>query len=80
MMLLIWSHTINNVHSPMFLLLLDIQDPSICDVYADHSYPATVAQYAPSGFYIASGGKLTLSAPQSKNAVCANIKRSRYFH
>ena len=28
------------------------------DTYTQHSVPATVAKYAPSGFYIASGGEL----------------------
>jgi hypothetical protein len=26
-------------------------------MYSEHSYAPTVARYAPSGFYIASGGK-----------------------
>lgn len=32
------------------------QNPSIADTYTQHSCQATVAQYAPSGYYIASGG------------------------
>lgn len=32
------------------------QDPSISDIYTEHSVPVVVAKYSPSGFYIASGG------------------------
>lgn len=35
-----------------------LQNPGIVDTYTQHSVPATVAKYAPSGFYIASGGEL----------------------
>ena len=35
-----------------------MQNPNICDVYSQHAKEATVAVYAPSGYYIASGGKL----------------------
>lgn len=34
-----------------------LQNPAIADIYTEHSHPVTVAKYAPSGFYIASGGK-----------------------
>ncbi|KAI1731924.1 actin-interacting protein 1 [Ditylenchus destructor] len=33
----------------------DVEDVSICDIYTEHSTLTTVAKYAPSGFYIASG-------------------------
>ena len=33
------------------------QNPSISEVYTEHSIQVNVAQYAPSGFYICSGGK-----------------------
>ena len=36
---------------------LPLQNPGVSDVYIEHSVQATVAQYAPSGYYIASGGK-----------------------
>ncbi|XP_045189751.1 WD repeat-containing protein 1-like [Mercenaria mercenaria] len=39
----------NNVY------IKDINDPSKCDVYADHAAAPNVAKYAPSRFYIASG-------------------------
>ncbi|XP_070539814.1 WD repeat-containing protein 1-like [Ptychodera flava] len=37
------------------VVIRDIENPSLADVYTEHSVQATVAQYAPSGFYIASG-------------------------
>lgn len=36
------------------------QNPGIADTYTQHSHQATVAQYAPSGFYIASAGMIKL--------------------
>ena len=33
-----------------------LQNPGTSDVYIEHSVQATVARYAPSGYYIASGG------------------------
>ncbi|XP_072032774.1 actin-interacting protein 1-like [Amphiura filiformis] len=38
-----------------YIYIRDIEDPSKCDVYAEHQYQTSVAKYAPSGFYIASG-------------------------
>ncbi|XP_006815647.1 WD repeat-containing protein 1-B-like [Saccoglossus kowalevskii] len=37
------------------VIIRDIESPEIADVYTEHSVQATVAKYAPSGFYIASG-------------------------
>lgn len=37
------------------VFIRDIENPSIVDVFAQHSYPTTCAKYSPSGFYIASG-------------------------
>ena len=37
-----------------------LQNPGVSDVYIEHSVQATVAQYAPSGYYIASGGERVL--------------------
>ncbi|XP_065919248.1 WD repeat-containing protein 1-like [Dysidea avara] len=37
------------------VVIRDIANPGISDVYTQHSVPASVATYAPSGFYIASG-------------------------
>lgn len=45
------------------VIIRDIENPAICDVYTQHAKDATVAVYAPSGFYIASGdvsGKLRI--------------------
>lgn len=36
---------------------LSLQNPAIADIYTEHAHQVTVAKYAPSGFYIASGGK-----------------------
>lgn len=36
------------------VIIRDIADPSIADVYTQHAVQTTVAKYAPSGFYIAS--------------------------
>ncbi len=33
-----------------------LQNPLNADIYTEHSKECTVARYAPSGFYIASGG------------------------
>lgn len=43
------------LHESHFLMLRP-QNPGVADLYTEHSVPATVACYAPSGFYIASGG------------------------
>lgn len=37
------------------VFIRDIENPGIVDTYTQHSVPATVAKYAPSGFYVASG-------------------------
>jgi hypothetical protein len=36
---------------------LRLQNPSQCDIYTEHSTHTTCAAYAPTGFYIASGGR-----------------------
>lgn len=36
------------------VIIRDIGNPSVCDIYTEHSQMATVAKYSPSGFYIAS--------------------------
>lgn len=36
------------------IIIRDIDNPSICDIYTEHSTQTTVAKYSPSGFYIAS--------------------------
>lgn len=39
------------------VIIRDIENPAIADVYTEHSCQVNVAKYSPSGFYIASGGK-----------------------
>ncbi|KAJ1214145.1 hypothetical protein NDU88_001771 [Pleurodeles waltl] len=45
------------------VIIRNIENPSIADIYTEHAHPVVVAKYAPSGFYIASGdlsGKLRI--------------------
>ncbi|XP_077991958.1 WD repeat-containing protein 1-B-like [Glandiceps talaboti] len=37
------------------VIIRDVENPAIADVYTQHAKQCTVAKYAPSGFYIASG-------------------------
>jgi WD40 repeat protein len=37
------------------IIIRDIANPGIADIFTGHSYATSVAQYAPSGYYIASG-------------------------
>jgi len=37
------------------VIIRNIKNPTQADIYYEHAQPATVAKYAPSGFYIASG-------------------------
>mmetsp|Transcript_31060 Transcript_31060/g.87046 ORF Transcript_31060/g.87046 Transcript_31060/m.87046 type:complete len:599 (+) Transcript_31060:101-1897(+) len=37
------------------VVIRDLANPLICDQYTEHAYAPTVARYAPSGYYIASG-------------------------
>ncbi|XP_043919457.1 WD repeat-containing protein 1 [Protopterus annectens] len=37
------------------VIIRNIENPSIADIYTEHAHPVFVAKYAPSGFYIASG-------------------------
>lgn len=39
------------------VIIRDIENPAVADVYTEHSCQVNVAKYSPSGFYIASGGK-----------------------
>lgn len=43
---------ISSVQPPLF----SPQNPAIADIYTEHAHQVVVAKYAPSGFYIASGG------------------------
>ncbi|MEE6462497.1 hypothetical protein FKM82_001614, partial [Ascaphus truei] len=45
------------------VIIRNIENPAIADVYTEHAHQVVVAKYAPSGFYIASGdvsGKLRI--------------------
>lgn len=35
---------------------LFLQNPALADIYTEHAHQVVVAKYAPSGFYVASGG------------------------
>eukprot|EP00013_Stygamoeba_regulata_P019684 CAMPEP_0177658450 /NCGR_PEP_ID=MMETSP0447-20121125/16810_1 /TAXON_ID=0 /ORGANISM="Stygamoeba regulata, Strain BSH-02190019" /LENGTH=600 /DNA_ID=CAMNT_0019163043 /DNA_START=46 /DNA_END=1848 /DNA_ORIENTATION=- len=37
------------------IIIRNLDDPLVSDMYCEHAHTATVARYAPSGFYIASG-------------------------
>uniref|UniRef100_A0A667X1Q9 WD repeat domain 1 n=1 Tax=Myripristis murdjan TaxID=586833 RepID=A0A667X1Q9_9TELE len=37
------------------VIIRNIDNPAIADIYTEHAHQVTVAKYAPSGFYIASG-------------------------
>nr|XP_057947549.1 WD repeat-containing protein 1 [Doryrhamphus excisus] len=37
------------------VIIRNIKNPAIADIYTEHAHAVTVAKYAPSGFYIASG-------------------------
>lgn len=37
------------------VIIREVANPSKCDIYTEHSVNVSVAQYSPSGFYIASG-------------------------
>ncbi|KAG8453506.1 hypothetical protein GDO86_000219 [Hymenochirus boettgeri] len=45
------------------VIIRNVENPAIADVYTEHTHQVSVAKYAPSGFYIASGdsvGKLRI--------------------
>ena len=82
-----WCNSIVNIILPptsiVFPLLLTcnvihlLQNPSIADIYTEHAQQVTVACYAPSGFYIASGGKLppsrTSPSPMLTNPIIRSL-------
>uniref|UniRef100_A0A672Z997 WD repeat domain 1 n=1 Tax=Sphaeramia orbicularis TaxID=375764 RepID=A0A672Z997_9TELE len=37
------------------VIIRNIENPAIADIYTEHAHPVVVAKYSPSGFYIASG-------------------------
>jgi WD40 repeat protein len=57
------------------VVIRDIANPGSVDVYRQHSVPATVAKYSPSGFYIASGdesGKIRIWDTTQKEHILKN--------
>ncbi|KAF4805158.1 hypothetical protein TURU_001948 [Turdus rufiventris] len=38
------------------VVIRNIDNPAIADIYTEHAHQVVAAKYAPSGFYIASGG------------------------
>lgn len=57
------------------IIIRDIENPSICDIYTEHATLATVAKYSPSGFYIASAdqhGKIRIWDTTQKEHILKN--------
>jgi WD40 repeat protein len=57
------------------VIIRNIQNPAIADVYTEHSCPVNVAKYSPSGFYIASGdqsGKVRIWDTVNKEHILKN--------
>ncbi|CAH0402542.1 unnamed protein product [Chilo suppressalis] len=57
------------------VIIRDIENPAISDVYTEHSCQVNVAKYSPSGFYIASGdasGKVRIWDTVNKEHILKN--------
>lgn len=57
------------------VIIRNIENPAIADVYTEHSCPVNVAKYSPSGFYIASGdqsGKIRIWDTVNKEHILKN--------
>ncbi|CAH1725408.1 hypothetical protein AGLY_012918 [Aphis glycines] len=57
------------------VIIRDIENPAISDVYTEHSCAVNVAKYSPSGFYIASGdqsGKVRIWDTVNKEHILKN--------
>ncbi|XP_046429840.1 actin-interacting protein 1 isoform X2 [Neodiprion virginianus] len=57
------------------VIIRNIDNPAIADVYTEHSCPVNVAKYSPSGFYIASGdqsGKVRIWDTVNKEHILKN--------
>ncbi|XP_045454659.1 actin-interacting protein 1 [Melitaea cinxia] len=57
------------------VIIRDIENPAISDVYTEHSCQVNVAKYSPSGFYIASGdvsGKIRIWDTVNKEHILKN--------
>ena len=56
---------------PVFIPVSSLQNPAIADIYTEHAHQVVVAKYAPSGFYIASGGTCLSSRMAPWSMWCA---------
>lgn len=57
------------------VIIRNIDNPAIADIYTEHAHQVTVAKYAPSGFYIASGditGKIRIWDTTQKEHLLKN--------
>ncbi|XP_064465602.1 actin-interacting protein 1-like isoform X1 [Ornithodoros turicata] len=57
------------------VIIRDIANPSVCDIYTEHSQMTTVAKYSPSRFYIASAdqtGKIRIWDTTQKEHILKN--------
>lgn len=57
------------------VIIRNIDNPAISDIYTEHSLPVNVAKYSPSGFYIASGdqsGKVRIWDTVNKEHILKN--------
>ena len=57
------------------IIIRDIENPSLCDIYTEHATLTTVAKYSPSGFYIASAdqhGKVRIWDTTQKEHILKN--------
>ncbi|XP_071949228.1 actin-interacting protein 1-like [Antedon mediterranea] len=57
------------------VFIRDIENPTLCDIYSQHSKDTTVAAYSPSGFYIASAdisGKVRIWDTTQKEHILKN--------
>ncbi|XP_033223453.1 actin-interacting protein 1 [Belonocnema kinseyi] len=57
------------------VIIRNIDNPAISDIYTEHSCPVNVAKYSPSGFYIASGdqsGKIRIWDTVNKEHILKN--------
>ncbi|XP_051175516.1 actin-interacting protein 1 [Leptopilina boulardi] len=57
------------------VIIRNIDNPAVADIYTEHSCPVNVAKYSPSGFYIASGdqsGKIRIWDTVNKEHILKN--------
>lgn len=57
------------------IIIRDIENPSLCDIYTEHATLTTVAKYSPSGYYVASAdqhGKIRIWDVTQKEHILKN--------